>query len=60
VSAIRFGSQNGQVMVSIGQTKVITQSSLKITNPKQGKPMEGDIRFNLEFGSLNHQAEFVN
>jgi len=42
----------------MGHTKVITQSSLKIISPKPNKPNEGEIRFNIEFSSLMHSAEF--
>ena len=45
-------------MVRIGQTKVVTQSILKIISPRPGKPNEGDLKINIEFGSLNHSAEF--
>lgn len=38
---------------------MVTQSTLKIVSPKPGKPNEGDIKINVEFTSLNHQAEFV-
>jgi exosome complex component RRP45 len=56
--ALRFGQENGQVLVKLGQTKVITQSSLKIVTPKEGRPNEGELRFNIEFSSLAHSAEF--
>ena len=45
-------------MVRIGQTKIITQSVLKIITPKTSKPNEGEIKFNIEFSSLLHSAEF--
>jgi len=45
-------------MVKMGQTKVVTHSSLKIVNPKEGRPNEGDIRFNIEFSALAHMADF--
>lgn len=41
---IKFGQENGQCMVCIGQTKVVTQSTVKIISPKIGKPNEGDIK----------------
>ena len=43
----------------MGQTKIITQSSLKIVSPKPGKPNEGDLKINVEFASLMHSAEFA-
>jgi exosome complex component RRP45 len=55
---IRFGVENGQCCVQIGQTKVITQSTLKIICPKPSKPNEGEIKFNIEFTSLLHSAEY--
>jgi len=55
---IRFGVENGQCCVQIGQTKVITQSMLKIICPKPAKPNEGKIKFNIEFTSLSHSAEY--
>lgn len=45
-------------MVRIGQTKVVTQSNLKIISPRPGKPNEGEIKINVEFTSLMHSAEF--
>ena len=45
-------------MVNIGQTKVVTQSVLKIISPKIGKPNEGEIKIQVEFTSLSHSAEF--
>lgn len=58
VDQIRFGSENGQVLLKMGQTKVITQSHLKIICPRAGKPNEGDLKAKIEFSSLNHSAEF--
>lgn len=58
VEQIRFGRENGQVMVRIGQTKVITQSVLKIISPRAGKPNEGDLKINIDFAALGHSAEF--
>ena len=55
---IRFGVENGQCEVKIGQTTVLTQSTLKIICPKPGKPNEGEIKFNLEFTSLLHSSEY--
>ena len=55
---IRFGVENGQSCVQIGHTKVITQSSLKIICPKPSKPNEGEIKFNIEFSSSLHSAEY--
>ena len=55
---VRFGQENGQCLLKVGQTKVVTQSSLKIITPKVGKPNEGEIKFNVEFASLSHSAEF--
>ena len=46
------------MLIKLGQTKVLTQSSLKIVNPKESRPNEGDIRFNVEFAALSHSAEF--
>ena len=45
-------------MLKLGQTKIVTQSTLKIVSPKEGRPNEGDIRFNIEFSALSHSAEF--
>jgi exosome complex component RRP42 len=42
----------------MGHTKVITQSVLKIVSVKPSKPNEGEIKFNVEFSSLLHSAEF--
>lgn len=43
----------------MGQTKIVTQSTLKIINPRTGKPNEGDLKINIEFASLMHSAEFA-
>ena len=58
VDQIRFGSENGQAMVRIGQTRVVTQSVLKMVAPRDGKPNEGEIKINIEFTSLKHAVEF--
>jgi hypothetical protein len=58
VDQVRFGSENGQVLVKLGQTKVLTQSHLKIVCPRAGKPNEGELKIKVEFSSLNHSAEF--
>jgi exosome complex component RRP45 len=55
---VKFGAENGQCLIQLGHTKVITQSVLKIISPKPNKPNEGEIRFNVEFTSLMHSAEF--
>ena len=58
VDQIKFGEENGQVLLRLGQTKIVTQSTLKIVSPKPGKPNEGDLKINLEFASLMHSAEY--
>jgi len=35
---IRFGHENGQVYLTAGETRLQTKASLKITNPRLGKP----------------------
>lgn len=55
---VSFGEENGQVLVQVGQTKVLTSSALKIVSPKPGKPNEGELRVQIDFGSLLHAAEF--
>jgi exosome complex RNA-binding protein Rrp42 (RNase PH superfamily) len=45
-------------VLKLGNTKVLTQSHLKITCPRAGKPNEGDLKIRVEFSSLNHSAEF--
>ena len=65
---IKFGSnttknqnnKNGQVLVQMGHTKILTQTQLKLCSPTAGKPQEGFIKYNVEFDSLNHMAEFAN
>ena len=59
VDQIKFGDENGQVMLRVGQTKIITQSTLKMVSPRPGKPNEGDLKINIEFGSLMHSAEYA-
>lgn len=59
IDQIKFGQENGQVLLRMGQTKIITQSTLKIVSPKPGKPNEGDLKINVEFSSLMHSAEFA-
>ena len=46
-------------MLRVGQTKVVTQSTLKMVSPKPGKPNEGELKITLDFGSLNHSAEYA-
>lgn len=36
----------------------MTSSSLKIVSPKPAKPNEGELRFNVDFASLTHSAEY--
>ena len=66
---IKFGTntdrnpnnKNGQVLVSMGHTKILTQTQLKLCNPSMpGKPQEGFIKFNVDFDSLNHLSESAN
>jgi len=59
VDQIKFGDENGQVLLRMGQTKILTQSTLKMVSPKPGKPNEGDLKINVEFSSLLHSAEFA-
>ena len=44
---IRFGSENGQALLRLGKTHILTQSSLKLVSPQPGKPNEGFFRFNV-------------
>ena len=57
---VRFGEENGQVLLKVGRTHVAAQASLKLVSPQPGKPNEGFFRFNVELSSLQHQADFVN
>jgi len=59
---IKFGTKtnkNGQVLVSLGHTKVLTQSYLKLVSPQAGRPQEGFLKFKLDFDSLNQMAEYT-
>lgn len=53
-------NKNGQVMVKYGNTKIVTQTQLKLCSPNAGKPQEGFIKYNVEFDCLNHMAEYAN
>ena len=53
-------NKNGQVMVSYGHTKILTQTQLKLCSPMPSKPQEGFFKYNVEFDSLNHMAEYAN
>lgn len=56
---IRFGNENGQALLKMGRTHILTQSSLKLVSPQPGKPNEGFFKFNTEFSSLIHGAEYT-
>lgn len=45
-------------MIRLGQTKVVTQSVLKIITPRPGKPNEGEMKISIDFMALGHSAEF--
>ena len=46
-------------MLRVGQTKIVTQSTLKMVSPRPGKPNEGELKITLDFGSLMHSAEYA-
>ena len=35
---VKFGKKNGQLLLKLGRTAVLTQSTLKLMSPKQAKP----------------------
>lgn len=43
----------------MGRTHILTQASLKLVSPSPNKPNEGFFRFNTEFSSLMHSAEYT-
>ena len=53
-------NKNGQVLLQMGHTKILTQTQLKLCSPLPGKPQEGFLKYQVEFDSLNHTAEFAN
>lgn len=53
-------NKNGQVLLSMGHTRILTQTQLKLCSPLPGKPQEGFLKYSVEFDSLNHLAEFAN
>ena len=54
---VRFGDQNGQVLLSIGRTKVLGTSTIKVVQPGKSKPNEGFFAFNVELDSLAQASE---
>ena len=44
----------------MGQTKILTQTQLKLCTPSPNKPQEGFLKYNVEFDALNHLAEYAN
>ncbi|XP_011155700.1 exosome complex component RRP45 [Solenopsis invicta] len=52
---IYFGSSWGCCMVSLGHTRVVTQVSCDIQQPKASRPNEGTIRINVELAPLAAQ-----
>jgi len=57
---LKFGTENGQTLFSMGKTKVLTATTLTLVSPQPAKPNEGFFRFNLDFGSLVHSGEAAN
>ena len=45
-------------MLRMGQTKIVTQSTLKMVSPRPGKPNEGDLKIQVEFASIMHSVEY--
>jgi exosome complex component RRP45 len=54
---VRYGTANGQVLLKLGKTHIQANSSLKLTQPREGKPNEGTYKFNVEFSSLLHGCD---
>jgi exosome complex RNA-binding protein Rrp42 (RNase PH superfamily) len=48
------------VLLKIGKTAIIGQTSMKLTNPTSGREKEGFIKYQVEFDSVHHLAEFAN
>ena len=57
---IKYGEKNGQVLLKLGKTHVLTTSHLKLMAPTPAKPQEGFLKFNIEFDCLQQMAEFAN
>ncbi|XP_030029263.2 LOW QUALITY PROTEIN: exosome complex component RRP45 [Manduca sexta] len=49
---ISFGSDYGSCIVSLGETKVLSQVTCEVTQPKQIRPNEGILYVNVEIGPM--------
>ncbi|XP_023942882.2 exosome complex component RRP45 isoform X2 [Bicyclus anynana] len=49
---IAFGSEYGSCIVSIGETKVLSQVSCEVVQPKQIRPNEGLLNINVEISPM--------
>ncbi|XP_034825015.1 exosome complex component RRP45 [Maniola hyperantus] len=49
---IKFGSEYGSCIVSIGETKVLAQVSCEVVQPKQIRPNEGILYINVEISPM--------
>eukprot|EP01006_Ploeotia_vitrea_P019920 TRINITY_DN52174_c0_g1_i2.p1 TRINITY_DN52174_c0_g1~~TRINITY_DN52174_c0_g1_i2.p1 ORF type:complete len:326 (+),score=55.53 TRINITY_DN52174_c0_g1_i2:39-1016(+) len=54
--SIMFGSNSGQVEVTMGTTRVVSVVSSEIVEPRQDKPTDGFLNFNVEFSPLADQV----
>lgn len=49
---ITFGSQYGSCIVSLGETKILSQVSCEVVQPKQIRPNEGILYINVEISPM--------
>lgn len=50
--AIYFGSEYGSVLCTLGDTKVFSQVSCEVSQPKATRPNEGTLFLNVEMGPM--------
>lgn len=48
---------NGQIMVSLGNSTVISQLYVSLVTPNEDRPNEGIVLFNVDSQNLKHNAE---
>ncbi|KAL4464465.1 hypothetical protein ABPG72_021158 [Tetrahymena utriculariae] len=52
-----FGNNVGEIEVLIGDTHIITKTTAEIIQPKQEKPNEGSLKFNVDLSSMQDEQQ---
>ena len=53
-------SENGQVLINIGNTSIMVQIFSSLTSPSKDRPSEGNIVFTVDTNHLKHSADSNN